>query len=185
MLTSKGGVMDAGELAEAPIHSVGSGPSMAPIAGRHFSRVDAKAATAIVADTGGTTYDVSLVRRGEIPMSPETWIGQRYRGHILGFPSVDVKSIGAGGGSIAWVDEGGLLHVGPQSAGAEPGPACYGRGGTRPTLTDASLALGHIDPGLLPRRRDDAQFIRSREGDIERRSRTAGPFSPRGRPRPS
>ena len=146
MLTSKGGVMDAGELADAPIHSVGSGPSMAPIAGRHFSRADARAATAIVADTGGTTYDVSLVRRGEIPMSPETWLGQRYRGHILGFPSVDVKSIGAGGGSIAWVDEGGLLHVGPQSAGAEPGPACYGRGGTRPTLTDASLVLGHIDP---------------------------------------
>lgn len=146
MLTSKGGVMDAEELARAPIHSVGSGPSMAPIAGRHFSRVDARAATAIVADTGGTTYDVSLVRRGEIPMSPETWLGQRYRGHILGFPSVDVKSIGAGGGSIAWVDEGGLLHVGPQSAGAEPGPACYGRGGARPTLTDASLALGHIDP---------------------------------------
>ncbi len=146
MLTSKGGVMDADELAEAPIHSVGSGPSMAPIAGRHFSRTDAKAATAIVADTGGTTYDVSLVRRGEIPMTPETWLGQRYRGHILGFPSVDVKSIGAGGGSIAWVDEGGLLHVGPQSAGAAPGPACYGRGGTHPTLTDASLVLGHIDP---------------------------------------
>ena len=146
MLTSKGGVMDAEELAAAPIHSVGSGPSMAPIAGRRFSRLDAKAATAIVADTGGTTYDVSLVRRGEIPMTPETWLGQRYRGHILGFPSVDVKSIGAGGGSIARVDEGGLLHVGPQSAGAAPGPACYGRGGTRPTLTDASLILGHIDP---------------------------------------
>lgn len=149
MLTSKGGVMDARELAEAPIHSVGSGPSMAPIAGRHFARLDAKAATAIVADTGGTTYDVSLVRRGVIPMTPETWLGQRYRGHILGFPSVDVKSIGAGGGSIAWVDEGGLLHVGPQSAGAVPGPACYGKGGARPTVTDASLVLGHIDPDFF------------------------------------
>ena len=149
MLTSKGGVMDARELAGAPIHSVGSGPSMAPIAGRHFARLDAKADTAIVADTGGTTYDVSLVRRGVIPMSLETWLGQRYRGHILGFPSVDVKSIGAGGGSIAWVDEGGLLHVGPQSAGAVPGPACYGKGGSRPTVTDASLVLGHIDPAFF------------------------------------
>ncbi|MEE9257771.1 MAG: hydantoinase/oxoprolinase family protein [bacterium] len=149
MLTSKGGVMDAKELAAAPIHSVGSGPSMAPIAGRYFSRVDAKATTAIVADTGGTTYDVSLVRRGVIPLSPETWLGQRYRGHILGFPSVDVKSIGAGGGSIAWVDDGGLLHVGPISAGAVPGPACYGAGGDRPTVTDASLVLGHIDPSFF------------------------------------
>ncbi len=149
MLTSKGGVMDAEELAKAPIHSVGSGPSMAPIAGRRYAKSDARSNTAIVADTGGTTYDVSLVRRGAIPMTPETWLGERYRGHILGFPSVDVKSIGAGGGSIAWVDEGGLLHVGPQSAGAAPGPACYGKGGVKPTVTDASLALGYIDPAFF------------------------------------
>jgi N-methylhydantoinase A len=146
MLTSKGGVMDFEDLAAAPIHAVGSGPSMAPIAGRRYARLDAGTDTAIVADAGGTTFDVSLVRRGVIPMTPETWIGQRYRGHIVGFPSVDVKSGGAGGGSIAWVDEGGLLHVGPISAGAVPGPACYGKGGRRPTLTDASLVLGHIDP---------------------------------------
>ena len=149
MLTSKGGVMDFADLAEAPIHAIGSGPSMAPLAGRYFAQTDTKADTAIVADTGGTTYDVSLVRRGTIPMTPETWIGQRYRGHIVGFPSVDVKSIGAGGGSIARVDEGGLLHVGPESAGAVPGPACYGRGGSQPTVTDASLVLGHIDPAYF------------------------------------
>ncbi|HWT82376.1 MAG TPA: hydantoinase/oxoprolinase family protein, partial [Candidatus Methylomirabilis sp.] len=149
MLTSRGGVMDFQDLAEAPIHAIGSGPSMAPIAGRHYAKTDMKAATAIVADTGGTTYDVSLVRKGIIPMTPETWIGQRYRGHIVGFPSVDVKSIGAGGGSIAWVDEGGLLHVGPISAGAVPGPACYGKGGTRPTVTDASLVLGYVDPAFF------------------------------------
>jgi N-methylhydantoinase A len=149
MLTSRGGVMDVDALAAAPIHAINSGPAMAPIAGQHFARLDSKAETAIVADTGGTTYDVSLVRRGVIPMTPETWIGQRYRGHIVGFPSVDVRSIGAGGGSIAWVDEGGLLHVGPISAGAVPGPACYGTGGTRPTVTDASLALGYIDPAYF------------------------------------
>ena len=149
MLTSKGGVMDFEDLAAAPIHAIGSGPSMAPIAGRHYVQVDAKGSATIVADTGGTTYDVSLVWRGTIPMTPETWIGQRYRGHIIGFPSVDVKSIGAGGGSIAWVDEGGLLHVGPMSAGAVLGPACYGKGGTHPTVTDAALALGYIDPGFF------------------------------------
>jgi N-methylhydantoinase A len=149
MLTSKGGVMDMAELSAAPIHSIGSGPSMAPIAGQYFGQVDTGASTAIVADTGGTTYDVSLVRRGVIPMSPETWIGERIRGHIVGFPSVDVKSVGAGGGSIAWVDPGGLLHVGPISAGAVPGPACYGRGGTRPTVTDACIILGYIDPDFF------------------------------------
>jgi len=146
MLTSGGGVMDAEDTARAPIHAIGSGPSMAPIAGRHYARADAGADTAIVADTGGTTFDVSLVRRGAIPTTPETWIGRRYRGHIVGFPSVDVRSIGSGGGSIAWVDEGGLLHVGPESAGAVPGPACYGKGGERPTVTDAALVLGYIDP---------------------------------------
>jgi N-methylhydantoinase A len=149
MLTSKGGVMDFQDLAAAPIHSIGSGPAMAPIAGRYYAQTDAKANIVIIADTGGTTYDVSLVRRGSIPMTPETWIGQRYRGHILGFPSVDVKSIGAGGGSIAWLDEGGLLHVGPVSAGAVPGPACYGKGGVHPTVTDASLVLGYIDPAFF------------------------------------
>jgi N-methylhydantoinase A len=146
MLTSGGGVMDAEDMARAPIHAIGSGPSMAPIAGRHYARADAGADTAIVADTGGTTFDVSLVRRGAIPTTPETWIGRRYRGHIVGFPSVDVRSIGSGGGSIAWVDEGGLLHVGPESAGAVPGPACYGNGGERATVTDAALVLGYIDP---------------------------------------
>lgn len=149
MLTSKGGVMDFQELAEAPIHAIGSGPSMAPIAGKHYAKLDAGTETVIVADTGGTTYDVSLVRRGVIPMTPETWIGLRTRGHIVGFPSVDVKSIGAGGGSIAWVDSGGLLHVGPQSAGAAPGPACYGQGGAKPTVTDAALVLSYIDPDFF------------------------------------
>jgi N-methylhydantoinase A len=149
MLTSKGGVMDVADLAQAPVHAIGSGPALAPLAGRWFAARDTGHDTAIVADTGGTTYDVSLVRKGAIPTTPETWIGERYRGHLVGFPSVDVKSIGAGGGSIAHVDAGGLLHVGPRSAGAVPGPACYGRGGTEPTVTDASLVLGHLDPAYF------------------------------------
>jgi N-methylhydantoinase A len=149
MVNSQGGVMDAEDMAEAPIHSLNSGPSMAPVAGRHFALRDAAADVAIVADTGGTSYDVSVVRRGRIPWTRETWLGQPFRGHMTGFPSVDVKSIGAGGGSIAWVDEGGLLHVGPQSAGSTPGPACYAKGGIRPTVTDCALILGYIDPAFF------------------------------------
>ncbi len=146
VVTSQAGVIDATEVAKTPIHLLNSGPSMAPVSGRYFSLVDENNDTAIIADTGGTTYDVSLVRRGRIPWTRETWIGHPFRGHMTGFPSVDVKSVGAGGGSIAWVDDGGMLHVGPKSAGAVPGPACYGNGGTLPTVTDASIALGYLDP---------------------------------------
>ncbi len=149
VVTSQGGVMDGADVARAPIHLINSGPSMAPVSGRHFSILDEGNSTAVVADTGGTTYDVSLVRRGRIPWTRETWIGQPFRGHMTGFPSVDVRSIGAGGGSIAWLDDGGMLHVGPKSAGAMPGPVCYGQGGTKPTVTDASLVLGYIDPDFF------------------------------------
>ena len=149
VVTSQAGVIDAEHGAEAPIHLLNSGPSMAPVAGRFFARADEAAETAIVADTGGTTYDVSLVRKGRIPWTRETWLGTPFRSPVTGFPSVDVKSIGAGGGSIASVDRGGMLHVGPKSAGAVPGPVAYGRGGTEPTVTDASLVLGHLDPDFF------------------------------------
>ncbi len=149
-LTSQGGMVDAEALAQTPIHAVNSGPALAPIAGAHYNRVEEGSTEyAIVADTGGTTYDVSLVRGDTIPWTRETWVGGAYQGHMTGFPSVDVRSIGAGGGSIAWVDSGGVLHVGPQSAGADPGPACYGRAGTRATVTDASLVLGYLDAGYF------------------------------------
>ncbi|MFN5826886.1 MAG: hydantoinase/oxoprolinase family protein [Rhodobacterales bacterium] len=146
MVTSQGGVLDAEAVASSPIHALNSGPAMAPVAGRHYTRRDFDCDTAIVADTGGTSYDVSVVRNGRIPRTKESWIGQPFQGHMTGFPSVDVTSVGAGGGSIAWVDNGNLLHVGPQSATAMPGPACYGRGGTQPTVTDCAAILGYIDP---------------------------------------
>ncbi|MDW6023526.1 hydantoinase/oxoprolinase family protein [Mesorhizobium sp. BAC0120] len=148
VVTSQGGVMDAGQVAEAPVHLINSGPSMAPLAAKIYGGAE-RDETLIVGDTGGTTFDVSLVRRGRVPRSREAWLGQPFRSHMTGMPSVDVKSIGAGGGSIAWVDAGGLLHVGPKSAGAVPGPVCYGRGGTRPTLTDAALVLGFIDEAFF------------------------------------
>jgi N-methylhydantoinase A len=149
MVTSQGGVMDAEAVALAPIHSLNSGPAMAPVAGRHFAGREYGEGLAIVADAGGTTYDVSVVRGGRIPRTRETWIGPRFRGHMTGFSSVDVKSVGAGGGSIAWIDNAGLLRVGPQSASSQPGPAAYGRGGTEPTVTDCAVVLGYIDPDFF------------------------------------
>ena len=146
VLTSQGGMIDADEIAQSPIRAINSGPSLAPIAGRYFGHNAMPGADIIVADTGGTTYDVSLVRGGQIPLTRDAWIGAPFQGHLTGFPSVDVQSVGAGGGSIAHVDSGGLLKVGPQSAGAVPGPVCYGRGGSEPTLSDACVALGYVDP---------------------------------------
>lgn len=146
VLTSAGGMVDAREVAAQPISAINSGPSMAPVAGRHYARREGGYDTAIIADTGGTTYDISIVADGRVAMTRDLWIGEPYRGHLAGYPSVEVKSVGAGGGSIARVDASGLLHVGPQSAGAMPGPVCYGRGGTQPTITDACLVLGYLDP---------------------------------------
>lgn len=148
VLTSRGGMLDADEVARTPVQVINSGPSVAPVAGRHYAMAEG-AATAVVADTGGTTYDVGLIRDGAIPITREMWIGKPLNGHLVGFPAVDMKSVGAGGGSIAWVDDGGLLHVGPQSAGAAPGPACYGRGGDKATVSDAALVLGFIDPAFF------------------------------------
>ncbi len=172
VLTSGGGMMAAEEVAQAPIRIINSGPSMAPIAGRYYTALEGLERSAIVADTGGTTYDISLVRNGHIPMTRELWIGQPMRGHMVGYPSVDVKSVGAGGGSIAHVDAGGLLHVGPQSAGSVPGPVCYDRGGSEPTVTDATVVLGYLDPdfflgGTMKLNRDAAyQAIKSRVADL-------------------
>jgi N-methylhydantoinase A len=145
--SSAGGVVPMGELIERPLWSVRSGPSLAPVAARTLAAAETGSGDVIVCDTGGTSFDVSLVRAGDLVFTSETWLGEPFAGHLTGLSSVDVRSIGAGGGSIAWVDAGGLLRVGPESARAEPGPACYGRGGTRPTVTDAALVLGYIDPG--------------------------------------
>jgi N-methylhydantoinase A len=143
---SSGGVMHAREIIERPIYSVKSGPAMAPLAGLAYSREEGTGDDIIICDTGGTTFDVSLVRAGGVKYSRETWLGGKWVGHNLGMSTVDVRSIGAGGGSVAWVDPGGLLRVGPRSAGSVPGPASYGRGGSDATVTDAAVVLGYIDP---------------------------------------
>ena len=107
---------------------------------------------------GGTSYDVCLIRDGEIPTTDYNWVGDER----VAMKMVDVPSVGAGGGSIAWIDTLGLLRVGSQSAGADPGPACYDRGGTEPTVTDADLLLGYVPAdyflgGEIALRRDLAE----------------------------
>ena len=134
-----GGMMPPDEIAERPIYSVMSGPTLAPVAARRLT----DAPDLVVVDMGGTSFDVSAVRDGQLVISPEAMLTEF---DMLGIPKVDVRSVGAGGGSIAHVDAGGLLRVGPESAGADPGPACYGLGGMRPTVTDADVVLGIIDP---------------------------------------
>lgn len=133
-----GGMTPPAEIIEKPIYSVMSGPTLAPIAAMELtSQPDV-----LVIDMGGTTFDVSAIRDGRLVVSREAVFGDDH----LGIPKIDVRSVGAGGGSIAWVDAGGLLKVGPQSAGSMPGPACYGYGGIEPTVTDANVVLGVIDP---------------------------------------
>ena len=144
--TSVGGCQQVEELVARPINTLKSGPAMAPVAGRAYTDLEKLGNNAIVCDTGGTTFDVGLVRDGNLVYTRDSWLGPRWLGDIMGTSTVDVRSIGAGSGSIAWIDSGGLLRVGPQSAGSVPGPACYGRGGTFPTVTDAALYLGYIDP---------------------------------------
>lgn len=144
--TSLGGVMSISEIIKSPIHAARSGPSMAPLAGIHYSLLEGFGDNMIVADTGGTTFDVGISRDGAVVQTRDTWIGPEWEGDLLGISSVDIRSLGAGGGSIAHLDAGGLLKIGPQSAGSEPGPACYARGGTEPTISDAACVLGYFDP---------------------------------------
>lgn len=142
LLTSSGGITSPDEIIARPVYSIDSGPSVAPVAGRFFARSDLGQDNIITCDMGGTSFDVSRVTGGEITVTLDWRLGSEQ----LSIPRVDVRSIGAGGGSIAWVDSGGLIRVGPESTGSEPGPACYGRGGELATVTDAALVLGYYDP---------------------------------------
>ncbi len=144
--TSSGGVMHIDDVAQKPVFMARSGPAMAPLAGIAYTRSEGLDDDVIIVDTGGTTFDVSLIRDGSIKYTRETWLGAPMASTMLGMATVDIRSVGSGGGSLAWVDDGGMLRVGPHSAGSVPGPACYGRGGERPTVTDAAVVLGYIDP---------------------------------------
>ena len=141
---SGGGAMTFGEAERRPFETIMSGPVAGAEGGAELARI-LDLSDVVTADVGGTSFDTCLILDGRLPVL--------YEGSIVGMPLqtpwVDVRSIGAGGGSLAYVDVGGLLRVGPQSAGAEPGPASYGRGGTQPTVTDAAAVLGMLAEGSL------------------------------------
>jgi N-methylhydantoinase A len=143
VMRSSGGVATIAEAAAHPAFALLSGPA-AGVVGAAIAARTAGVENAISFDMGGTSTDVALISGGVAERSAQRDVA----GYPVRLPSVDLHTVGAGGGSIAWVDEGGALRVGPESAGAEPGPACYGKGGTRPTVTDANLVLGRLPEQL-------------------------------------
>jgi N-methylhydantoinase A len=145
MLGSNGGYLRADEVERRPAQVLLSGLAGGVTGGRYFSRL-AGASNAFTLDIGGTSTDIGVLLNGEQQYATEFALDF---GIPVTIPCVAVRTIGAGGGSIAWIDKGGLLHVGPESAGAEPGPVAYCRGGTQPTVTDANLVLGRLDPGFF------------------------------------
>ena len=142
IMKSNGGAMLSGAAAEAPIQTVMSGPAGGMTATEHVARALGETSV-LTLDMGGTSADVGILVGGAQRHTTEYEIEW---GLPAAVPLIDIKSIGAGGGSIAWVDAGGFLRVGPRSAGAAPGPICYGRGGTEVTVTDANLLLGRLNP---------------------------------------
>jgi N-methylhydantoinase A len=139
IMEAAGGLMTVETALAKPVQTVLSGPAGGVVAGAHFAEL-AGAANVITMDVGGTSTDISLIRHGRPETTRQARIGQI----PVRLPTIDINAIGAGGGSIAWIDDGGALRVGPMSAEAVPGPACYGRGGTRPTTSDANLVLGRL-----------------------------------------
>jgi N-methylhydantoinase A len=142
IVQSNGGVMSVETARRLPVRTALSGPAAGVIAGAFIAR-EAGFPNVITCDMGGTSFDVSLVAEGSHAMVPQTAIDF---GLVIRAPMIEIATIGAGGGSIAQMDRGGILQVGPESAGSEPGPVCYGQGNERPTVTDANLVLGRINP---------------------------------------
>ncbi|MBI2753862.1 MAG: hydantoinase/oxoprolinase family protein [Betaproteobacteria bacterium] len=139
VMQSNGGVAAPASVARLAAMTLLSGPAAAPAAGL-ACMAPRRERSFITVDMGGTSFDAALVRDGRPAVTTRGTVNR----YALALPSMEINTIGAGGGSIAWIDDGGLLHMGPQSAGADPGPACYGRGGSAPTCTDANLVLGYL-----------------------------------------
>jgi len=141
---SNGGLAIGKAMTDRSVYAINSGPASAPSAGQYvcapFGQKDV-----ITVDMGGTSFDITLTRNGSTNINKNIDF-LRYR---IGVPMIQVETLGAGGGSIGWIDETGLMQVGPQSAGSDPGPACYGQGGTLPTVSDANLVLGYLNPDGL------------------------------------
>ena len=173
IMQSNGGCMSTELARRQPILTTESGPVSGIIGAAHLTEVmDLDAAIAF--DMGGTTAKTAFIRNGTVPLAPGCYIGGYETGQPMRVPVVDIIEIGAGGGSIAWLDEVGVLNVGPKSAGADPGPVCYGKGGHEPTVTDANLLLGRLNPanflgGEMPLAEDPARAaLKSRIADPKR-----------------
>ncbi|MBI3801351.1 MAG: hydantoinase/oxoprolinase family protein, partial [Deltaproteobacteria bacterium] len=142
IMQASGGVATAREAAHKPVFTIGSGP-VGGVIGSKFLADTLGHQHVIASDVGGTSFDVGIISHGQPLTSSETIIHQ----YTFFMPQLDIQSIGSGGGSIIWIDElSGTMKVGPHSAGADPGPACYNRGGEAPTITDANLLLGYLNP---------------------------------------
>jgi len=157
MMQSNGGLISSERARRRPVQLVESGPAAGVIAACSLAG-KLQVPSVIAFDMGGTTAKASLVENGSWFEAPEYEVGAtintkrallRGGGYTIRVPSVDMAEVGAGGGSVVWIDEGGALRVGPQSAGAAPGPACYGAGGREPTVTDAAMVLGYLNPNAL------------------------------------
>ena len=140
VMQASGGLTSVADAARRPIVTLDSGPTGGILGCQHLGRLYGED-NVVCTDVGGTSFDVGLILDGAVPLDAEPVVAQ----YTLKLPKVLVHSIGSGGGSIGWIDEGGLLRVGPQSAGSMPGPACYARGGVDATVTDADLVLGYLD----------------------------------------
>jgi N-methylhydantoinase A len=156
VMGSNGGILEAAETVAMPAMAVESGPAAGVVAAALVARQTGHL-DLLSFDMGGTTAKASLIRNGQYETTPEYEVGggasgnrwMHGTGHPIRVPVIDLAEVSAGGGSIAWVDRAGSLRVGPKSAGAEPGPVCYGRGGREPTVTDCNLLLGYLDKGSL------------------------------------
>ena len=162
VMRSSGGVIDAEEAAQHPAHVLVSGPAGGVVGASLVAR-QAGIDKAIAFDMGGTSTDVCLITNGGAERTSERSVG----GFPIRLPMIDIHTVGAGGGSIVWLDAGGALRVGPESAGANPGPACYGRGGTRPTVTDANLLLGRLPATLAGGLQLDRQAAEAALGELD------------------
>lgn len=157
IMQSNGGIMSARSAAQTPIQMLESGPAAGVIAAHNLGR-RLRIENIITFDMGGTTAKASLIERGSLSYTTDYEVGSGISlssklvtggGHAVKVPVIDLAEVGAGGGSIVWIDSGGALKVGPRSAGSFPGPACYDLGGSEPTVTDANLVLGYINPSYL------------------------------------
>lgn len=157
VMQSSGGMISAEEASEVPVEIVECGPAAGVVGAAHMSQQQ-NIKDIITLDLGGTTTKASVVESGRYTRSAEYEVGagihrasrlHKGKGYVLRIPSIDIAEIGAGGGSIVWMDKGGLMNVGPKSAGASPGPICYNKGGEDPTLTDSYVMLGYMNPDYL------------------------------------